>query len=88
MDLLFVFPIFSPEERKKRFETVASSDDTQEKENRLTPTGNAASALPPEVSPFLSDPEFTYEDFSKRGQTPEMHTFRIQVNISVNCSLI
>ena len=70
----------SPEERKKRFETVASSDDTNEKENRLSSSLNQPTiTLPSEVSPFINDPEFIYEDFAKRGQVSEMHTFRIQV---------
>lgn len=73
--------LYSPEERKKRFETVASSDDSHEKENVLTSsTGNAVYVLP-EVSPFINDPTFTYEDFAKRGQVAEMHTFRIQVSV-------
>lgn len=76
---MIFFYFYSPEERKKRFEKVASSDDSHEKENRLNVCSNLASALPPDVSPFLSDPEFTYEDFAKKGQLSELHTFRIQV---------
>jgi len=71
---------YSPEERKKRFENVASSDDSQEKENLLTHNLNkGSSTIPPEISPFVCDPEFIYEDFAKRGQLSELHTFRIQV---------
>jgi sestrin len=71
-------PIEDPEERKKRFEKVASCDDTHEKENVLASNQSHVSSLPPEVSPFVCDPEFTYEDFAKRGHVAEMHTFRIQ----------
>ncbi|CAL8117102.1 unnamed protein product [Orchesella dallaii] len=72
-------PIEDPEERKKRFETVASSDDSQEKENRLNLlAGQGLSSLPPDITPFISEPDFTYEDFAKRGQVSELHTFRIQ----------
>ena len=63
---------------------MASSDDSHEKENVLTSsTGNAVYVLP-EVSPFMNDPTFMYEDFAKRGQVSEMHTFRIQVRILIH----
>jgi len=35
-------------------------------------------SIPPEISPFVCDPDFIYEDFAKRGQVSELHTFRIQ----------
>lgn len=58
---------------------MASADDTHEKENFVSGATGVSSMLPPEVSPFVNDPDFSYEDFAKRGQVADMHTFRIQV---------
>lgn len=46
------------------------------------------SMLPPDVTPFIAEPEYTYEDFAKRGQVSELHTFRIQVRKNKITSLL
>ncbi|XP_067124841.1 sestrin-3 [Centruroides vittatus] len=60
------------EERMKCFERVES-------QNAELPAGvDYCSSLTTDLTRFMDDPDFTYQDFARRGEVSEISTFRIQ----------
>jgi len=67
---------FSAEEQTKRYEHVES----QSAELGVNGVSGCEPVLRPkaEISQFIDDPEFIYQDFARRGETSLIPTFRVQ----------
>jgi len=66
---------FSDEERNKRFEHVETQSAELSAALQLK-----APPVKPDISHFVDDPGFTYQDFARRGESSEIPTFRVQVS--------
>lgn len=66
---------FSIEEQTKRFLHVECDKAIIELAN--TPV----QSQPTDLSQFVEDPEFLYQDFQRRGESTDIPTFRVQVEI-------
>lgn len=64
---------FSAEEQTKRYEHV----ENQSAELGVSPSP-AQGRPKPEISQFINDPDFTYQDFARRGEVNLIPTFRVQ----------
>jgi sestrin len=64
---------FSAEEQTKRYEHV----ENQSAELGVSPSP-AQGRPKPEISQFIYDPDFTYQDFARRGEVNLIPTFRVQ----------
>jgi sestrin len=66
---------FSAEEQTKRWEHV----ENQSAELGVTSCVHETVNRPkPEISQFIDDPDFTYQDFARRGEVSLIPTFRVQ----------
>uniref|UniRef100_T1J3W8 Sestrin n=1 Tax=Strigamia maritima TaxID=126957 RepID=T1J3W8_STRMM len=60
----------SPEEKAKRFEKVENQ--------ALGLAAGSPPTLSADISKFIEDPTFSYQDFARRGEMSDISTFRIQ----------
>nr|CAG4647128.1 EOG090X07PL [Megafenestra aurita] len=65
---------FSAEEQTKRYEHVES----QSAELGVVSSAEDAARPKPEISQFIDEPDFTYQDFARRGSVNLIPTFRVQ----------
>lgn len=70
---------YSAEEQTKRYEHVESqSAELGVVGSSAAVDGFSSSRPKPEISQFIDDPDFTYQDFARRGSVNLIPTFRIQ----------
>ncbi|KAI9559215.1 Sestrin-like protein [Daphnia sinensis] len=70
---------YSAEEQTKRYEHVESqSAELGVVGSSAAADGFSSSRPKPEISQFIDDPDFTYQDFARRGSVNQIPTFRIQ----------
>lgn len=65
---------FSIEEQTKRFLHVES-------DKAIEISNTPVQSQPTDLSQFVEDPEFLYQDFQRRGESTDIPTFRVQVQI-------
>jgi hypothetical protein len=70
---------FSPEERTKRFEHVESQSAEELPAQAAAQAAQAQALLKSDISHFVEDATFLYQDFAKRGEISDIPTFRVQV---------
>jgi len=63
---------FSVEEQTKRFLHV-------ECDKAIELANTPVQSQPTDLSQFVEDPDFLYQDFQRRGEITEIPTFRVQV---------
>lgn len=73
---------FSPEERTKRFEHVESQSAEELPAQAAVQAAQAQALLKSDISQFVEDATFLYQDFAKRGEISDIPTFRVQVSWS------
>ncbi|KAF4530275.1 hypothetical protein B566_EDAN007316 [Ephemera danica] len=69
---------FSPEERTKRFEHVESQSAEELPAHAAAQAAQAQALLKSDISHFVEDSTFLYQDFAKRGEISDIPTFRVQ----------
>ncbi|XP_046459036.1 sestrin-3-like [Daphnia pulex] len=70
---------YSAEEQTKRYEHVESQSAELGVVGSSTAVDGFSSSRPkPEISQFIDDPDFTYQDFARRGSVNLIPTFRVQ----------
>ncbi|XP_030851090.1 sestrin-1 isoform X2 [Strongylocentrotus purpuratus] len=62
----------SQEEKVKKFEKV------REQSGKLLPRSPGSCGEREDITPFVQDPSFLYEDFARRGENSQFQTFRAQ----------
>jgi PA26 p53-induced protein (sestrin) len=65
---------FSIEEQTKRFLHVES-------DKAIELSSTPLQSQPTDISRFVEDPKFVYQDFQRRGEPADISTFRVQVRI-------